>query len=102
MNKVIVYGVLLVSVFAATSWGSVGGGDITYSLTGASNVIYSHDLHVTKHKLKCGDCHYKLYTTAAQRKDVTMAQMQKGQSCGACHNGQRAFDVKNNCNKCHP
>jgi len=101
MSKVIVCGVLPVMVFAATVWGAVGGGDITFSLTGASNVIFSHDAHVTKHKQKCGECHYRIYTTIAQRKDVTMAQMQNGQSCGACHNGQRAFDVKGTCNKCH-
>jgi c(7)-type cytochrome triheme protein len=102
MNKVIVCGVLLVSVFAATAWGAVGGGDITFPLSNASNGTFGHDAHVTKHKQKCGECHYRLYTTTAQRKDVTMAQMQKGQSCGACHNGQRAFDVKGSCNKCHP
>ncbi|HUL00242.1 MAG TPA: c(7)-type cytochrome triheme domain-containing protein [Nitrospirota bacterium] len=36
-------------------------------------------------------------------KKVTMQEMDKGQSCGACHNGQKAFDVKdkNNCKKCH-
>jgi c(7)-type cytochrome triheme protein len=101
MNKVIVCGVLLVMVLAATAWGSVGGGDITFSLSNASNVTFSHDAHVTKHKQKCGDCHYRIFTTTEQRKDVTMAQMQKGQSCGVCHNGQRAFDVKGSCNKCH-
>ena len=102
MNKVLVCVVVLVMVFAATAWGAVGGGDITFSLTGASKVTFGHDAHVIKHKQKCGDCHYRLYTTSAQRKDVTMAQMQKGQSCGFCHNGQRAFDVKGTCNKCHP
>lgn len=102
MNKFLGGLVVLITVFAPTAWGKVGGGDITFLLIGASNVTYSHEVHVTKHKLKCGDCHYRIYTTTAQRKDVTMAAMQKGQSCGFCHNGQRAFDVKGNCNKCHP
>jgi c(7)-type cytochrome triheme protein len=101
MNKVLVLAGLLVVVFAAAVWGGVGGGDIKFSLSGASNVVYSHENHVMKYKQKCKDCHYSLYTTTAQRKDVTMAEMQKGQSCGFCHNGQRAFDVKANCNKCH-
>jgi c(7)-type cytochrome triheme protein len=30
-----------------------------------------------------------------------MADMQKGFSCGACHNGTRAFSVKANCSRCH-
>ena len=102
MNKVLIHVIVLIMAFAATAWGKVGGGDITFSLTAASSVIFTHDAHVTKHKLKCGDCHYKIYTTTAQRKDVTMAEMQKDQSCGVCHNGQRAFDVKGRCNSCHP
>lgn len=101
MNKVLVRALCFVAVFAATAWGRVGGGDITFSPAGASAVIYSHEAHVIKHKQKCGDCHYRLFTTTAQRKDVTMAEMQKGRSCGFCHNGQRAFDVKGACNKCH-
>lgn len=101
MNKVLGGVAVLITVFAATAWGKIGGGDITFQLTGASNVTFSHDAHVAKHKQKCGDCHYRIYTTTAQRKDVTMAAMQKGQSCGVCHNGQRAFDVKGSCNKCH-
>lgn len=102
MSKVLAGAAVLIMVLAVTAWGAVGGGDITFSLRGATNVVFSHDGHVTKYKQKCGDCHYRIYTTTAQRKDVTMAEMQKGQSCGACHNGQRAFDVKGACNKCHP
>jgi c(7)-type cytochrome triheme protein len=102
MNKVLVGVVFLSAVFAATAWGIVGGGDITFSPGNASAVIFSHDAHVTKHKQKCGGCHYKIFTTTAQRKDVTMAEMQKGRSCGVCHNGQQAFDVKAHCNSCHP
>jgi len=30
-----------------------------------------------------------------------MADMEKGLYCGACHDGQRAFTVKGNCDKCH-
>jgi c(7)-type cytochrome triheme protein len=30
-----------------------------------------------------------------------MADMESGQSCGACHNGTRAFAVKTGCPRCH-
>ncbi len=30
-----------------------------------------------------------------------MKQMQQGKSCGACHNGKKAFSVKGDCVKCH-
>jgi c(7)-type cytochrome triheme protein len=30
-----------------------------------------------------------------------MAQMEKGRTCGACHDGKRAFSVAGNCGNCH-
>jgi c(7)-type cytochrome triheme protein len=51
--------------------------------------------------LKCTNCHDKLYTNAKQHKKNTMKQMQKGKSCGACHNGKAAFGVAGDCAKCH-
>jgi c(7)-type cytochrome triheme protein len=50
---------------------------------------------------KCQECHPKLYTNAKQHKKVSMKEMQKGKSCGACHNGKIAFSVKGDCGKCH-
>jgi c(7)-type cytochrome triheme protein len=32
---------------------------------------------------------------------ITMEQIYAGQFCGVCHNGQRAFEAKKNCNRCH-
>jgi len=94
---------LLVLCLSAASTGqaAVGGGDIDFAVTGAGAVVYSHDAHVTKAGLKCSDCHYKIFNAAAGDKQSTMADMEKGRSCGACHNGTRAFDVKANCQKCH-
>jgi c(7)-type cytochrome triheme protein len=30
-----------------------------------------------------------------------MAEMEKGKSCGACHDGKTAFATTANCAKCH-
>ena len=30
-----------------------------------------------------------------------MADMEKGKTCGACHNGNKAFTVAGNCGNCH-
>ena len=85
----------------SAAWGKVGGGDITFSVKGADDVVYSHELHVTKAGQKCSDCHYKIFKMAKLQQQATMADMQNGRSCGACHNGHKAFDVKANCIKCH-
>lgn len=93
--------IVVTALAAPVAWAVVGGGDITFRPAGAASVLYSHDYHVTQKKLKCSECHYRLFTTMAQHHKVTMADMQKGSSCGWCHNGDRAFDVKGNCGKCH-
>jgi c(7)-type cytochrome triheme protein len=79
----------------------VGGGDITFKVKSAGNVTFSHENHVVGYELRCTHCHDSLFLTRAKHRKVTMAQMQKGVACGACHNGKRAFSVKGNCNTCH-
>ena len=86
---------------ASLAVAKVGGGDITFTMKGAAPAVFSHDKHVGGAGLKCTDCHAALYTTSAQHKKATMAQMGQGTSCGACHNGKKAFDVKGNCATCH-
>jgi c(7)-type cytochrome triheme protein len=101
MKKAFVGGAAACLIAASAAWGGVGGGDITFAIKGAANVVYSHEFHVAKAGQKCSDCHYKLFRMAKLQQLATMADMQNGRSCGACHNGQKAFDVKANCTRCH-
>ena len=78
----------------------VGGGDITMKNKGG-NVLFSHEAHVDAAGVKCQECHKKLYTNTKHHKTVSMKEMQKGKSCGACHNGKVAFSVKADCERCH-
>lgn len=94
---IVIAGLLVTSVAEA----KVGGGEVTFSVRGASAVVFGHEAHVIKAGLKCSDCHYRVFNTKEARKAVTMAHMEKGLSCGACHDGHRAFDLKTNCSKCH-
>ncbi|MEK6743175.1 MAG: cytochrome c3 family protein [Nitrospirota bacterium] len=95
----------LVGLFLAASpaWAVIGGGDIVFKMEGMASVLYSHDYHVNKARLKCSECHPFLYKNRAQHNVVGMASMQKGKSCGSCHNGKKAFDVadKKQCATCH-
>jgi c(7)-type cytochrome triheme protein len=94
-------GVLMILLVATAGLGKIGGGDITFEVKKAGNVVFSHDSHVSGAGLRCTDCHDSLFVTIEKHKPVKMAQMQKGESCGACHNGKKAFDVKANCSNCH-
>jgi c(7)-type cytochrome triheme protein len=93
--------VLFLAAFPA--WAVIGGGDITFQVEGMASALFTHDAHVGKAKLKCAACHPALYKNRTQHSVVGMAGMQKGKSCGACHDGKKAFGVveKENCEKCH-
>jgi c(7)-type cytochrome triheme protein len=73
--------------------------NIKYVSKGATEAVFSHDSHFAKTGEKCRNCHGKIIT--GRQKNVTMAQMEKGATCGACHNGKRAFSVAGNCGDCH-
>jgi c(7)-type cytochrome triheme protein len=60
-------------------------------------VVFSHNLHGTR----CNECHPKLFEKKSSRKFITMSAMERGVSCGACHNGKKAFSVKGDCARCH-
>ncbi|MBW4055867.1 MAG: cytochrome c3 family protein [Proteobacteria bacterium] len=72
--------------------------EIVYQVKETGPTPFSHKLHLAKVK-DCSVCHTKLYKTG-KNPPVTMAEMQKGKSCGFCHNGKQAFGV-NKCGKCH-
>lgn len=73
--------------------------EITYKVKETGPTKFSHDLHIQV--AGCGKCHPGLYLPGSRNKRVGMAAMEKGKSCGACHNSKQAFPVKD-CTKCHP
>jgi len=99
--KIVTIGILFMLLTASFISARIGGSDITFEVKDRGDVHFSHDDHVASIGLKCTDCHDSLFVSKEKHKKVTMVQMQKGQSCGACHNGKKAFDVKTNCNHCH-
>jgi c(7)-type cytochrome triheme protein len=60
-------------------------------------VTFSHSLH----GLNCEGCHPKIFIKKNNSNKATMEEMEQGKSCGSCHNGDKAFTVKENCLKCH-
>ncbi len=103
MKRGVPAGIILVITLSGAAWSALGGGDILFSVTGAANVLFSHDQHANATKIGCTECHYALFTTRANHRKATMTDMQQGRSCGACHNGKRAFTVSDVklCGRCH-
>jgi c(7)-type cytochrome triheme protein len=81
----------------------IGGGDLTFTPKNAKPVVFSHEKHVAQGGLKCTGCHYQIFQMAKGSDKIDMAKITKGDFCGKCHNGQKAFDVKDpkNCTRCH-
>jgi c(7)-type cytochrome triheme protein len=98
--RLFIISLLVVGLTAMTGFAVVGGGDIVFEVKGAGNVKFSHDTHVGMGR-QCTDCHDSLYVTKEKHRKVSMAEMSKGKSCGACHNGKQAFTVKGKCDTCH-
>ena len=73
-------------------------GIITFKTEGGE-AKFSHPFHLEM--FKCADCHTKIFAFKAGAKHFTMDEMEKGNSCGTCHNGKEAFSVKGDCEKCH-
>jgi len=73
-------------------------GVITFKNEGGE-VKFSHEFHLGMYK--CADCHTNLFPYKADVQHIGMGGMEQGRSCGACHNGKDAFNVKTDCDKCH-
>ena len=66
---------------------------------GMRPVVFPHWFH--RIRFTCKVCHADLgFNFKAGGNDITMSKIIEGQYCGACHNGNIAWSVKN-CNLCH-
>ena len=72
--------------------------EITYKVKATGPTPFSHKSHLAV--ATCSSCHPSPYYTNKKNLRVGMAAMEKGKSCGACHNSKTAFSVKE-CTKCH-
>jgi c(7)-type cytochrome triheme protein len=99
----------ILAVFAALmlSIGNVmamPAGKIEFAGGDKGKVTFDAKAHADK-GLKCPECHTKpkLFEMKKGKDKFTMADMNEGKFCGACHDGKKAFSVKTeaDCAKCH-
>jgi c(7)-type cytochrome triheme protein len=105
MKKLIVLAIALIylSIPLKVYAEKVGGGELTFSPKNAARVVFSHEKHVMGKGLNCSGCHYQIFQMAHGANKIDMTKITKGEFCGKCHNGQKAFDVNDNknCSHCH-
>lgn len=84
--------------------GREGPGDVRLATSPGSpgRVTFRHGAHggVTA---RCGECHPKLFAMRPAGTPLEKAAMFEGKTCGACHNGTKAFGVDDaaHCQRCH-
>jgi c(7)-type cytochrome triheme protein len=93
--------VLLIAVAAPAVYARIGGGDVVYKIKHIGNVTFSHETHVETMGFHCTDCHPFIFEAKEKHKTLQMSHRRQGMSCGYCHNGDKAFDLKTNCYVCH-
>lgn len=73
--------------------------DLEIQIENVGTVGFSHDVHTGM--FGCNECHPDVFKAQNNSNHATMAAMEAGASCGACHDGGSAFSVKENCTTCH-
>lgn len=104
-NSLILTLVIIVSILLAfgTVFATAPGKNVVYEVKGADKVTFDGKIHAEK-GLKCNDCHTKIFPMKKSPPGTyTMEKMNKGENCGTCHNGTKAFNTSDqaNCVKCH-
>lgn len=100
--KSLVLVLALTLLMVGTAFAVPAGKTLEFTDSSMGTVTFSGQIHKDA-GLGCKDCHNK-DTFPKMKKGtvkITMAQINAGTLCGACHNGKRAFEPKNNCGRCH-
>jgi len=105
MKKLLVVAIVAVVVFvlSVAAFAVPAGKTVEFEAKGAGKVVFDGKSHADA-GAKCADCHQSgLFKMKKGADMITMKDMEAGKFCGACHNGSKAFGVKDaaNCGKCH-
>jgi c(7)-type cytochrome triheme protein len=95
--------VMVTLAFSIPAFAVAPGKTVEFEGKGSGKVVFDGKKHADK-GLKCADCHQSGLFKMKKGADVlTMKDMEAGKNCGACHNGTKAFGVKEKetCVKCH-
>lgn len=88
--------------FIGGAMASPSGMQVEYAGGPMGKVTFDGKVHADK-GLKCDACHTKIFQMKKGTAKMTMAAINKGEFCGTCHNGTKAFKASDpkTCTKCH-
>lgn len=78
------------------------GKTLEFDESSMGTVVFDGKIHKEAGN-SCKDCHNKdVFPKMKQGSvQISMDEIYAGKYCGVCHNGERAFDAKANCTRCH-
>jgi c(7)-type cytochrome triheme protein len=78
------------------------GQKVEYAGGPMGKVTFDGKVHADKGQ-KCDACHTKVFQMKKGSAKITMAAMNKGENCGTCHDGTKAFKSSDPkaCATCH-
>ena len=102
MRKGLLLSVVLLLCFAVAAIAVPAGRTLEFDKSPMGKVIFSGQVHKDA-GVSCKECHNAdMFPKMKQGTvEIKMSAIYAGQLCGKCHNGERAFEAKKNCTRCH-
>ena len=99
LKTLLIVGITLLPTLATARWIE----DIaTIENENIGTIEFSHYQHLEALGKDCVLCHNEVFHIDPKKNPpVSMEEMAEGKSCGACHNGEAAFSVQEDCYSCH-
>lgn len=91
--------VALTAGLASRSWAVPPGFTIEFDGNGEGRVIFQGSRH-TGPGMHCSNCHMDIFYTS-RNSQITRPDHRRHLFCFVCHDGDRAFAARQNCNRCH-
>ena len=75
------------------------GFTIEFDGNGEGKVTFVGAKHTGK-GMHCSNCHMEIFYVS-RNSQITRADHRRHQACFVCHDGERAFAARSNCDRCH-
>jgi c(7)-type cytochrome triheme protein len=95
-------GMILMVMANGTAFAVGPGKTLEFKGSPMGTVIFDGTVHKNA-GLTCSDCHNpEVFPKMKQGTvKITMSDLYAGRFCGRCHDGKKAFMIKDNCTRCH-
>ena len=84
---------------AGSAWAVPPGFVLEFDGNGEGKVTFEGAKHTGK-GMHCSNCHME-YFYVSRNSQITKADHRRKQACFVCHDGERAFAARKNCDRCH-